>query len=138
MAKIPFTAINDADFEANPELKPLIRAMNDRLRPLASALSNNITVADNMAGQYNEIELQIPPTGSTRSPYPISFSWDYQGFVPQGCLIVKIYSPGNRRTQISGVNPPDWDFGNGRIIINGIPGNLVASMGYIVRFYTFA
>ena len=134
MAKIPYTRIDESDYK-DPEVRKLARNLASQLTAIVNSYNNGMS-SDNFVEQEFTLNVYIPQDSSTYSPYPISFTWQYAGYIPKECQITKIKATDNSRSVLSGVNPPDWEFDGNRILIHAIPGNLVGNKTYSVTFKT--
>lgn len=138
MAKVPLKFISEANFANDnvPWIQKLLRPLNEFISAYAGALQNGLTFAQNCTCQYNDITIAVPASGSTYTPYPFGFTWNYPQVKPRGCLIIYIDNDGT--DGVIGYPQPRWEYENNRIVIKGLRGNLTASTKYRMTFMTFA
>lgn len=128
MAKIPFTKISETDYE-HPEVKALVRALIPQLTAIANSYSNGIS-EENMVSLEYTITISLAAAEDDYSPYPVSFTWNYNT-PPKEVRIRRIKATDGSRAVKSGIDV-DWTFDRNRITIHGLAGNLDAGKKYKV------
>lgn len=132
MSAIPPVKLLDADMlQNNPS--GFVDSLNQFTTGVNNALTNGLTVGDNMSAQVNDLQIFV---SNEQLPYPFSFSWGFPGVKPQGCIIVRMDSTDGVESVFSSPSPR-WDYNDGRIVIKGIRANLTMNKWYQIRFYTF-
>lgn len=137
MAKVPSVRILSFD---SPSLdKSVGHPLNQFVKDVSSALSNGLTVTQNMAAQVNTLTFYLPASGVVP---PLSFAWQFPQTPPKGCIIVAADAINLVRSldPISTGLMPRWTYGGdgGLVRILNIRGTMTVDTRYSVTFHTFA
>ena len=121
-------------------VKNLLIPLNQFNEQVYNALSHNLTIGDNVVGDFYTISFTTPSTYGAGSPpgfTNIKFIWNYSNIkAPEAVLIAQI-SPKSANTYITdAVGVPTWSYDSGTITVSYITG-LAASTTYNVRFMIF-
>ncbi len=134
MANIPALPQLTAELlKESPET--FVEGLNDFLIAVRNALSGDLTIGTNIAGQYNTKKIYVD---DGEPPYPFAFEWNYPTRRPFACLVVNVSdAQGELRGVLSGINA-NFVFQNNKIVIKGLAGQLEPNKWYTFTFLTLA
>lgn len=133
MAKLKLTRILSEDFpqKYNDLLSKLLYPINNMIESVSSALNNNLTIADNFAGQETILDITSLPSEASPVYFKNNMRGACRGIV---CIAAEVVGAG---TPPSG--QPFFTFENSgnNIKVTNIS-NLSANTRYNLRIYCFA
>ncbi len=132
----PIKTLDASDAPDAPWAKKLYSAVSQFMTGVVTALSNGLTVQNNMAAQVNDVRLYISDSQTSLS-FPFSFNWRFPGNPPQGCIVVRIDATDGSERVLSAVMPR-WQYRDGQVMVTALRGHFKADAFFDVRFYTFA
>lgn len=130
--KIKLTRILSEDFPAkyNDLLMKLLYPINSMIESVSNAFNNNITVADNMAGQETVLDIRLLPTTDEPLFFKSTMRSPCKGII---CIAAEVVGAGTAPT-----GQPFFTFENSgnNIKVTNIT-NLTAGTRYSIRIYCF-
>lgn len=133
MSKVKLTRILSEDFPSNYNdlLSKLLYPINNMIETVSNAFNNNITVADNMAGQETELDITTLPTSANPIYFKSTMRSPCKGII---CIAAEVNGNGTPPT-----GQPFFTFENaGRNIKVTNITNLTSGTRYTIRIYCFA
>lgn len=134
MANVPVNKrllAEDYPAEQKSWIARLLSPLNDFMTQVTSALNNQLTVSENMAAEYKEIQFTVRATPALT--YPLFFKTKFN------LKPIVVRCDGAR--EVSGAPQPigqavwaDWQFVNGQVQITNLTG-LTVGKTYRVTFY---
>jgi hypothetical protein len=134
VAKLPSVKLlPQSDYKDQPLLQKLTSSLNQFIIDVVRALDKGLTVSDNMVAQINEKALFVSDSAGS---FPFAFAWQNPSTRPRGCIVVRADTQEGDEGIFSAVQPK-WSYNEGRVVIEGLRGDLDADRWYDVTFYTF-